>query len=70
MADPGLKSKFVEMQQHDRFNPARQERQVDNYELSYQLDVARITEQLQRAVHPRHRKVLKRALKELEEQRK
>lgn len=65
MADPGLKSKFIEMQQHDRFNPVRWQRPVDNYALSRQLDVARISEQLRRATNPRHRKMLRQALKEI-----
>lgn len=65
MGDPGLKSKFVEMQQQDRFAVSpRREAVISDYELGHRLDVARLTEQLQRAVHPRHKRILRRALKD------
>ena len=68
MADPGLKSKFIAMQQEDVFGSygQRVEARVDNYSESRRLDIARVRAELKQARHPRHRKILQRALKELE----
>ena len=67
MGDPGLKSKFVAMQQDEHFSSygQRQEVRVNNYDESRRLDIARIRSQLERATNPRHRKMLRRALRSL-----
>lgn len=66
MADPGLRSKFVEMQQEQAFAPRAQVAIVNPYVEGLRLDRARILESLSRATHRNHIKLLRRALKEIE----
>lgn len=68
MADPGLKSEFIAWQQAERFYPPRfvAHAHVTDVERSLQLDKARIKEQLQRAYHPQHVKMLRAALRDIE----
>lgn len=65
MGDPGLASKFVEMQQEEKFAPAQKRQRPDPYH-GFKLDRARILAQLEKATHPNHRAVLKSALAEIE----
>lgn len=65
MADPGLHSKFVEMQQEQAFAPRVHETIVNPYVEGLRLDRARILESLARATHRNHIKLLRRALKEV-----
>lgn len=68
MSDPGLRSEFIAWQQAERFYPPRfvAHANITDIERSLQLDRARIKEQLQRARHPRHIRMLKAALREVE----
>lgn len=71
MADPGLHSKFIEMQQEEsqqaasiagRFIDAAERERHESLRLSR----SRLLEQLSRATQPRYRQQLKRALRDVE----
>jgi hypothetical protein len=71
MADPGLASKFVEMQMEDAERGPQRGRashlsplEVERRE-SVRLSIARTQQQLSRASHPKHKKMLRRALADL-----
>lgn len=66
MADPGLHSKFVEMQQEQAFAPRVREVLINPYVEGLRLDRARILQSLERATHKNHIKLLRRALREIE----
>lgn len=70
VADPGLKSEFIAMQQAERFYPPRfvAHANVTDTVRSLQLDRARIREQLLKAHHPRYISMLKAALRDVERQ--
>lgn len=75
MADPGLASKYVEsqMEEAERARSERERREacplspveVERRE-SVRLSIARVREQLNRAAHPKHKQLLRRALRALE----
>lgn len=64
MGDPGLHSKFIEMQQDDRFNPVIDlgDKLISEYARSAMLDIVRITRQLAVARNENHRRALNAAL--------
>lgn len=66
MGDPGLHSKFVEMQQEQAFAPRTQHLIVNPYVEALRLDRVRILALLSQAKHTNRIKTLKRALKEVE----
>lgn len=71
MGDPGLHSKFIEMQQEQAFAPPRERGGVINpYVEGLRLDRARIVGLLERATHKHHVAILKRSLKAIDEKLK
>lgn len=66
MADPGLRSKFVEKQQEQAFAPRTAPVIINPYVEALRLDRARIREMLSRTTHKNRVKALKHALKEVE----
>lgn len=62
MGDPGLASKFIEMQQEDYADRHHRDRKQP----PRNLDRSRILEQLACATHPNHITMLRRALKAVE----
>lgn len=66
MGDPGLHSKFIEMQQEAAFAEIVPHEIVDPYVESLRLDRARVLEQLSRATHKHHVAMLRRSLKAIE----
>lgn len=66
MGDPGLHSKFVEMQQEAAFAPRDPYHIVNPYVEGLRLDRARILEQLSRATNKNHVTILQRSLKAVE----
>jgi hypothetical protein len=69
MADPGLVSKFVEMQQEDATRvEVRQESPVSSEQESRRMDRARLLAQLESARNPFYRRILLRALESIEGQ--
>lgn len=70
MGDPGLYSKFVEMQQEQAFAPRDAFVPVNPYVEGLRLDRARILEQLSRATNRKHVAILRRSLKAVESKMK
>jgi hypothetical protein len=68
MGDPGLHSKFIEMQQEDEFMFHRQDEKPNPYLESLRLHRSRILQQLDRATHPYHIQILQRSLRHVENQ--
>lgn len=68
MGDPGLASKFIEMQQEEFFAESKTSRPVNSYVLGLRLDRSRLLEQLKRATHPNHVFLLRAALESVERQ--
>lgn len=66
MADPGLHSKFIEMQQEQAFAPRVASVIVNPYVEALRLDRARILAMLSQTKHKNRVKALKHALKEVE----
>jgi hypothetical protein len=66
MGDPGLHSKFVEMQQESAFAPRVHHEIVNPYVEGLRLDRARILEQLSRATNKNHVTLLRRSLEAVE----
>lgn len=66
MGDPGLASKFIEMQQEEAFAPSERYVKPDAYRESLRLDRSRVLAQLAHATHPNHIAVLQRALAAVE----
>lgn len=66
MSDPGLHSKFIEMQQEQAFAPRVKVERVNPYVEGLRLDRARILEQLSRATNKKHVTILRRSLNAIE----
>jgi hypothetical protein len=67
MGDPGLHSKFVEMQQEQAFEPRHRNAPVDDRRLGLMLDRSRIVRQIQIATNPNHVAILRLALAAIEQ---
>jgi hypothetical protein len=67
MGDPGLHSKFIEMQQEAAFSPRESVVPENPHIRGLQLDRARILAELGRATAPNHVAILRRSLKAIEQ---
>lgn len=66
MGDPGLHSKFIEMQQEAAFAPRERTTPVNDYIVGLLLDRSRILNSLARATNQNHVAILRLSLAEVE----
>lgn len=66
MGDPGLRSKFIEMQQEAAFAPREYPNPENDYRRGLRMDRERVLQSLARATIPNHVAILRRSLSDVE----